>query len=219
VRTGLATKSRRSPAERRCASRVLTFAEPTSAAGLRKNRALSGVSRNARPETASEVDRSFRVCAYSRTANRLPVAAQEHTALATRKDIPLTSAWRSQPRRAKPSGERRRVCPPNPARFPSSSARRPGDRGQRRGSRSRAPSPPLDRNHRSPLSPTPAASEPPVEIEQLRRGAQSGPHQSLRLSATRRDGNRRNRPLRSHPSQGPRSAPESRAGTRSSLFT
>jgi hypothetical protein len=86
---------------------------------------------------------------------------------------------------------------PQPGAVPSSSARHPGDRGQRRGSRSRALSPPLDRSHRSPLSPTPAASEPPFEIEQLRRGAQSGPHQSLRLSATRRDGNRRNRPWRS----------------------
>ena len=42
------------------------------------------------------------------------------------------------------------------------------------------PLPPLHRNHRPPLSPTPAASEPPFEIQNLGRVAQPSSQQSLR---------------------------------------
>ena len=42
---------------------------------------------------------------------------------------------------------------------------------------SRALCPPLDRNHRSPLAPAPAAPETALEIEHLRRPAQSDPQQ------------------------------------------
>jgi hypothetical protein len=40
--------------------------------------------------------------------------------------------------------------------------------------------PPLHRNHRPPLPSALAAPEPPVEVENLCRGAQSGPEQRLR---------------------------------------
>jgi hypothetical protein len=44
----------------------------------------------------------------------------------------------------------------------------------------RSPPPPLHGNHRSPLPPAPAAPEPPFEVENLCRGAQPDPQQSLR---------------------------------------
>jgi len=44
----------------------------------------------------------------------------------------------------------------------------------------RALLPPLDRNDRSPLPPAPAAPEPPLEVENLGRGAQPEPKKGLR---------------------------------------
>ena len=38
----------------------------------------------------------------------------------------------------------------------------------------------VHRNHRPPLLPAPSAPEPPFEVENLGRGAQSGPEQRLR---------------------------------------
>jgi hypothetical protein len=55
--------------------------------------------------------------------------------------------------------------------------------------------PPLHRNHRSLLPPTPSAPEPPFEVENLGGGAQSDLER--RLGRQQRD-RRRNRSWRSH---------------------